>query len=1205
MKKLYFFLMLLLSFVGVTQVFAQDDDVEITVDMNNGHWVDWNEKPGASAYARSWFSDSTPVISILCMQGGNKSKDVRGNEYTTCANNMSAWGDDAVELRFYNNFGTYEIMVDKGWYLKSVDFDFNCETSEGMGVTIDQEEIVVSPDGTTNEHVSWTNSDTEIYSVRFVVTKQGGSNGFARTSNFKVVVAPLSEYNPAIAALQEIFKKYENVEFTVGTMPGQYDEEAVQAFYDARDAADENSPMFDTTLTDEEYEALGQALEDAYNAVLATKVPMTLESGYYRIKSALSFTETYEDEEGNQIIDEDVAKYMGVKLSDGKFNVKWYTPEDWDSEAPALWKVAMTPDSLFDIVNGAYEYHFADTNPFTLTEGSDSLIAIDPVGTDENDITTVAFRLASKAAGAYNYLHISGHKSGQQTVKNSNGDIVVWNFDAPASQWIFEPVDEAEAQAVIAAYADIKERELMLLAHDTLMTAAKRELQKALKLDIVKMTINSETKLITSADQLSSPYSDSDEGTDFGALIDGNTTTYWHSDWHNGNQANHTHYLQVALTEAIEEDIAMTITRRPVSNDHITAWSVFGSSSADAEDADWTYLTYITTPYGSNTETLNSLPFSTKGFQYLRFYIDGTTSNRGYGHVSEFQLNPASLDAEQTVTYLEQAIALNNIVGQQSLMKRDDIQQEQVDALRAAYNALMDKFVSNEALRNALADTKDTDKLVVKGNNPGQWSDDSQAAEFRALYTEAQAYYDDGVYEKETIDSYVTRLTEMKKAILESANGVQTGKWYKIRFASEEEFETNGWDLVAGKSIEVKDAETNQTITQSQALWSKVAAIATGKSEKTYYKRTTKGSQGQDSLYTDSIWVYSVWNKTNSVKDFIGTGNNVYFINESELENADMALFRFVAVGDTAYAIQNKASGLFVKAIGNGYAIQMDAHPSLFKTSAVGLGKNLIAAHALTDDTNQFYLHGQKAGNTLVTYNATAISSASALYLEEVESVADNYVAQASILLKPGSVNGICYPVELKQTASTVGQAWTVNEVNGNEIKLAKITESIIAGRPFIFVFGNKDSYDEEADVEPAQFEVVPSEFVKEPQTNRALKGTYARTGLHKGDVYCKGNNLVTATVDFDGIMVTNPVYVAANSAYISNEPKIDHTAEVSIIFDENAEDGIQTALANVSKAGAVYTIDGRLVSRRATINELSRFGKGLYILNGTKIVVK
>ena len=38
--------------------------------------------------------------------------------------------------------------------------------------------------------------------------------------------------------------------------------------------------------------------------------------------------------------------------------------------------------------------------------------------------------------------------------------------------------------------------------------------------------------LITTADQFSSDFSDSAEGTDFGALIDEEPSTFWHSDWH-------------------------------------------------------------------------------------------------------------------------------------------------------------------------------------------------------------------------------------------------------------------------------------------------------------------------------------------------------------------------------------------------------------------------------------------------------------------------------------------------------------------------------------------------------------------------------------------------------------------------------------------------------------------------------------------------
>lgn len=1202
MKKLYFFLMVLLSLVGVTQAFAQEDDVTITVAMSGGHWTEWNGNAGVNAYARAWFSDSDPVISILCKQGGNKATDVRGNEYSTCANNMSAWGDGANELRFFNNYGTYEIMVDKGWYLKSVDFDFNCQTSEGMNVTIADEDPVTSANDTDDQHVSWTNEAEDIYSVTFVVSKVGGNNGFARTSNFTVVVAPLAEQKQALADLAALYKQYEDFKskFTVGDKPGQYDEEAVQAFLDALEDANADGPDFDDELPVEDLQALGQALKDAYEAVLKTKVPMSLETGYYRIKSALPFTETYDDGEGDQVVDENVTKYMGVKLADGKYNVKWYTPEDMDVEAPALWKVEQK-DTLFDIVNGAFEYHFADTNPFTLSEGSDSLISIEPIGTDENDITTVAFRLVSKTVDGNSYFHISGHKSGQQTVHNSNGNIVTWYPTAAASQWIFESVSEGEAKAIFEAYAAIKERELMLMAYDTLMTASKRELGKALKLDIVKMTINTEQNLITSADQLSSPWTESSEGS-LANIIDGNKTTYWHSAWSAGNVANHTHYLQVALTEAIDYDIAMTIARRAVANDHITAWTVFGSNDAEAADEEWSYLAYLTTPFGNNTETLNTLPFSTKGNQYLRFYIDGTTTGRGYGHVSEFQLNPAQLDEEQTVTFLNEAMALNNLVGVYSLKDRDEIQQEDFNTLMNAYNALMAKFVSNEKLRQVLAETKGTDKLIKVGSNPGEWTDDSQAAAFQQLYGEAQDYYDGGTYTEEQIEDYVTRLTEMKKSILNSANKIQTGKWYKIRFDSEANFVANEWDLVAGKALTV-ETQDQGTITTSQALWDKVVAVAKLDSKKTYYKKMYKDVAGNDSLGTDSTTVYTV---LEAQPTEIGSGNNVHFIDENNLSNKDMALFRFVAVGDSAYVLQNKATGLFLKGISNGSTVNASLHPTLFDASAIGYGKSLISVRTLSTGYNLYYLHGQKSGNALVTWNAYTPESASALYIEEVETVADGYVGQANIMMEPGSINAICYPGELTPTTTgDAGQAWTVSGIEGNKITLAKITDKIHAGRPFLFVNGQTSWYQKDAPAEPVTFMVSTDNFAAEPQTNLPLKGTYARTGLHKGDVYCQDTTFVVSTVDYDGIMVQNPIYVAGNSAYISNEPAINHNAELEVIFDKNAEDGIQAAIEAVSKAGAVYTIDGRLVSRRATINELSRFGKGLYILNGHKVIVK
>lgn len=152
--------------------------------------------------------------------------------------------------------------------------------------------------------------------------------------------------------------------------------------------------------------------------------------------------------------------------------------------------------------------------------------------------------------------------------------------------------------------------------------------------------------LVTNVSQLSSPYTEPTEGS-LAELLDNNAETYWHSIWTGGEVAPHTHYLQVDLIESVNENICLQVSRRQTINDHITQWGVYGSNNATAADGDWEELASISMPYGCYTETRPSVPFDTKGYRYLRFYIDNTTGEdngptRGFGHLSEFRLFKAS-----------------------------------------------------------------------------------------------------------------------------------------------------------------------------------------------------------------------------------------------------------------------------------------------------------------------------------------------------------------------------------------------------------------------------------------------------------------------------------------------------------------------------------------------------------------------------------
>ena len=143
---------------------AQDfpDEVELEVLLSNGKWIAWNGNE-ATHWARSWYSTTTPAISICTKNGGMETVDIRGNKFNG-ANNMSTWGDDKDNIMFYSRYGSadaiYEVMVEKGWYIKAVMFDFNCSNDKGakdgsITVRLEDADEATSEDINDDQHVEW------------------------------------------------------------------------------------------------------------------------------------------------------------------------------------------------------------------------------------------------------------------------------------------------------------------------------------------------------------------------------------------------------------------------------------------------------------------------------------------------------------------------------------------------------------------------------------------------------------------------------------------------------------------------------------------------------------------------------------------------------------------------------------------------------------------------------------------------------------------------------------------------------------------------------------------------------------------------------------------------------------------------------------------------------------------------------------------
>ena len=995
----------------------------------------------------------------------------------------------------------------------------------------------------------------------------------------------LSEKEMAYNRLQNVYAQYGDYydSFTPGTEPGQYGEAEVAAFRAALDAVaaiDGPEGNYDE-MTAEDFDRLATAIEEAYKAVMESYVNLSLANGYYRIKTGgLAYTETQTNEAGESVT-VTVDKYMYVSENGTTLNGVWGSVEDLTTHAPSLWKLTAKGegDGTYILENVAFDAQFnkatATSANFTLQTDSAEVmyVSLSP-REDRGDDLYVNIRAASQT-DTYVYLHQGGHNNGA----GKSGNIVAWSAGPSASEWELIAVSDEDAQAIIDAYAPIKDRVAMLAAYDSIMTNAKANLEIAR--DLQKIVHNEEgEELITSDDQFSSPYTETSEGSITGTLLDNSTAveSFWHSNWQDGSVAMDVHYLQVELTDTdIEAAVAVIGRRSNATNDHVTAMNVRGTNDPDAEKADCELLGNIKTPFGARGEMgVVSDVFEVKGYKYLRFYPTTTVgegggiNNRGYFHLAEFQLYPADVyqsETAQSIMLGDLYTNLEAVVNAQKGMEEEDIQLDDYNALKEAYDAFMTKFVDPTELRNTMKDKENVLATIRTGkNDPGFWTNANVGDTFKATYDAAQAYDAAGVYTTEQSADYVEKLNQQSEDIYASAIQIQEGKWYRIRYALEEDFDNNDWEKVG---------DATETIPE---LYGKYVSVAN--------QITEDGVQ-----YIESIEA-----------EYVALGHTLHLLAEGDITYADNALFRFIAVGDSAYMMQNKATGMFLKAAGTSGSVTLSAHPTLFNVKAVGYGLNVVSARNLTG-ASQNNLHIQKSGNMLVTWNASAPGSHSALYVEDAGDVADYDGTTFNVELNPGTVTGYCFPVEISVPEDTDAQMWTVNGVNALDedslslsISLAKIEGNVApAGRPFILVYGDTEEYNAEDEADMVVLKHGYAIGAKKAEDDKILKGTFSGGTLGAG-LITEGNTIVVNK---------RSTTIPANGVYMTPGWAVSTSATLEVVFDADAADGIQSALQSVSHSGAVYTIDGRLVSKKAGLNDLQKFGKGVYILNGTKVIVK
>jgi hypothetical protein len=323
----------------------------------------------------------------------------------------------------------------------------------------------------------------------------------------------------------------------------------------------------------------------------------------------------------------------------------------------------------------------------------------------------------------------------------------------------------------------------------------------------------------------------------------------------------------------------------------------------------------------------------------------------------------------------------------------------------------------------------------------------------------------------------------------------------------------------------------------------------------------------------------------------------------------DAAMFRFVAISDSTYAIQNKANGLYICRQAQGDIVTLDLTPSQFHVESIGYGQNLIVMTAIDGTTfsaPNLNAWANENGSLLQWWNDTYAGCNSTFMIEIAEDVNPDDIANTFKKdIKPGKIYSMCYPVsitDVENEGEMYAVAGTYTQDGKNYVGL-KAIETSEPGVPFVYIYGDIDNFNPEAETADITFQ-KGDVIVNDPSRDGAYKGTYVYEWVDKGLVAFVDNKAVVT----DGEENTDCTRdISPNTGYIEFGKTTVDPASVDfyVEIEGTLEDGIQSAIANVAKAGNVYNTAGQLVRSNATLKSLKGLEKGVYILNGTKVLVK
>ena len=1032
------------------------------------------------------------------------------------------------------------------------------------------------------------------HQLRFTCTKTNNNSTTWHCAELQVY--PANEEAALASAIDELLVRYDRYlpgfpeELSIGSGFGQYaDTEAWANFQTHMDIAMQLSEAIDDgkPVDKDQVNAIVDQVEEDYRALMASLVTFSMPSGYYRIVGAMKYYTDVEsgetDIDGNPVMDRnfyDIAMYGSL---DGWC---WWGARD-TQDARQLWQLSMVGKDVH-MVNAATDMQCSGLRDGAIGMSAevDTLMGFDYVGTqDGHDIFYIRYASSPtdyEASGS-TYFHQWGHDKGAGEAPHK---LCMWQAtwnkgeeytgDKGTSEWYLEPVSDQEAQELLAAYDLVKNHDKLVLAYQDIIKEAKAGLETARDLRAT-WAPDTQQPVIKATSQFHSLWTEGNEGS-LNNLLDGDPNTYWHSAYSAGKATGpHQASLDVTVEEPLIGNYEVYVLRRNTKNDHITRVSLYGSNDeaalSETADTQWTLICdNVSMPWTNGQKDVYSQPFTiTKPYKYLRFYEeDGNgQDNYGYtncGHYATFQIYPASQVRPSQLDMLgEVATRLDSIVKGYDSLDLEALTLEQYNDLAEAYKAFAARLVDPSPLRNAIAaNTKYVD-YVVTGTAPGYWTSTETADALDAVLKEAKAYDDAAALTQEQSDRYVASIEAAQKAIFASAIGVDTTKWYHLQFDSEENFDAHGWS---------KTAIANGTL---------------------YGQRIAAGTR------TDGVG-------TVLESEQIVAGSELYYFSPDVVGNVEASQFRFVPLNDSTYALQNRASGLYVhrNVLNSNGGISLQWLPAAFTAKPIGYGQNVLYMTAI-DGTQVTYPHLNAWESTcsfVGTWDDSNPGCNSGLLIMPVEDIdPEGYAPERVLSRLRGDIAPLCLPTSVATESGVVYLPLGCLEKDGaSYLALKNVDGDIEAGTPFFVI--PEGTYDGESTEDV--YLHMRSHMTSEPKQLAGLVGTFTDKWIGTGYVGFSAGEAKA----IEGTDTGHNFSVPAGSAYLKyGEARVSDDADYDLAIQISGKytdwTSIEHTVASVAKRGNVYGMDGQLLRQNATLQDVKALGRGLYIINGVKVLVK